>query len=150
MRRSLLALAVLIAAAACATTSAAQTLTGVWAARGELGQGQQHYEPESRDYFTADLTEQDDRLSGDGVINLCPTCRGFDEYAIHWEGRRKGGRFVMRGVYPERTFETPVVFTGRISADGARVDGELTDDDGRVRSWVMIRQPNTSTEEEAR
>ena len=147
MRHILFALTAFIATAAFATVAAAQTLTGVWAARGEVGQGQEHYRPESRDYFNTDLAEQDGRLSGGGVINLCPTCRGYNEYPARWEGRRKGSRLVMRGVYPDRTFETPVTFTGRISENGERVVGELTNDDGYFRqAWVMERQPDAPTD----
>lgn len=146
IRRVLIALA-LICVAACATASSTTTVTGFWNAEGAPRPGEEHHDP---DYFSADLVEQDGRVSARGVINLCPACRGYNEYAINWEGRRDGDRLVLRGIYPDRPFETPVTFTGQISADGERVEGELTDDAGRFRqAWVMLRERNGAAGEEA-
>lgn len=150
MRTALIAFCGLAFTAMFTATASAQDMTGAWRARGELGEGQQHYHPDQRDYFSADLREQDGRISGAGVIDLCPTCRGYNEYAINWVGRRDGDRIALHGTYPVRWFETPVIFTGRISADGARVEGELTNKRNEFRQgWVMLRERNGAAAEEA-
>lgn len=150
MRRAVRGLCMVAVTAMMAATALAQDVTGAWDGLGALDEDGQNFDPEWSDYFIANLTEQDGRISGNGVINLCPRCRGIEEYAVSWVGERTGDRLVLHGIHLERWSETPVVFMGRISADGARVEGELTNKRNEFRqNWVMLRERNGAVTEEA-
>ncbi|WP_325058981.1 hypothetical protein [Vitreimonas sp.] len=125
---------------ACAPGAAAKDnhdIAGAW--RGEEVGGATSI----ADYLLADLDVHEGRVVGGGHINLCAGCRGFDQYAIDWEGRVWGDRIELRGTYPDRDFEPDVQFAGRIEANGERIVGVLSN--GRVtEDFVLVRARDVS------
>jgi len=150
MRRARLGFCAVAFTAMMAATALAQDISGAWDGRGALEGDSQDFDSEWGDYFIANLAEQGGRVRGSGVINLCPRCRGIEEYPVNWVGERVDDRLMLHGIYLDRWSETPVVFTGRISADGARVEGELTNKRNEFRqNWIMLRARNGAVTEEA-
>ncbi len=132
MRAALIAL-VLMTAPAAAAAQEGYDIGGAW--RGEQV-GRFFSIP---NYLDVTLEALDGQVSGSGHINLCAGCRGFAHHAVAWEGRLDGDRIDLRGVYPDRSFESEVRFAGQVVDDGQRIVGVVSK--GR-RDWnfVLVRE----------
>lgn len=134
MIRTIIGVFALIGLAACATPAAApRDLTGVWIAEEQGSEGRM-----SRGYFRAELTQDaEGRLSGRGVVDSCPRCAGFMEYALIWEGAIEGDVLVLTGAPVEPIGrQTPVRFEGRAVGDG--FEGLIAGVDYNKRMHVLM------------
>lgn len=109
-------------------------LTGAWG--GELHDKSQYY----RDYLRAEIVQNGRMLSGEGVVNLCAACAGFDEQPVAWSGYVKGDRIVLHAAYRNRPYQR-LRFVGRRSASGESYVGAIWADEVSA-PIVLLRQRN--------
>lgn len=93
-------------------------------------------------YFTATFTQDGDALTGVGVSNRCPACRGFDEYNVRWEGRIEGRELSMMARHTDRPWEPNQHYDGVLSADGRTITGTFRNGQ-RAEPFVMTRVEQT-------
>jgi len=125
---------------AAGSTAFAQDMNGKWNGRIEMSVYGSEFDQDYPDYLAVELVEQDGRVFGEGIINRCAACASFDDFAVRWEGTREGDRLSLRGVYTERTFEVPLILTGRISENGEIIEGDLTNERRQFREkWRIER-----------